>query len=139
MINDNEPIDTDVINDVYTAIDKVKDRLVHLLWRNNKGNDPKTLRSNDGKALTVLAGVVKVETKTSKQDEVSIQVKFFKAFGGGGDPTVVAMPESSSPYGVSVKSVDSEGFTLVIHQFPDNGKDDKFNLSSIHYIAVGKA
>jgi hypothetical protein len=137
LINGSDPIDGESVNDVYTALEKVKDKLINLMWRNSSGANDKTIKSLDGKRLQVIAGVVPVNDRTSKNDETSIEVKFYNAFGGGKDPTVVAMPESSSPYGVSVKKVTKEGFILVIHQFPDNAKDDKLNLSRIHYIAVG--
>lgn len=137
MINDGDAIDGQSINDVYRQIDNIKDKLVKLLWRNATGNNDKTIKSLDGNRLQVLAGVVPVNDRTSKSDESSIDVKFYNAFGGNKAPTVVAMPQSPSPYGVSVKKVNKEGFTLVIHQFPDNAKDDRLNINAIHYIAVG--
>lgn len=137
IINGSDPIDAEAVNDVINAIEKITSKLVNVLWRNSSGTNDKTIRSSDGKNLQVLAGVVAVNDRTSKNDETSIQVRFLAPFGGKKDPTVVAMPESTSPYGVSIKNITQEGFTLVIHQFPDNPKDDKLNLARIHYIAVG--
>jgi hypothetical protein len=137
LINGSDPIDAESVNDVYKAIDKVKDKLIHLMWRNSRGENDKTVKSLDGKQLQVIAGSVPVNSKTAKDDEVSYHVKFFNSFGGKKAPTVVAMPQSASPYGVSVKNVDSEGFDLVVHQFPDGPKDERLTMNAIHYIAVG--
>jgi len=137
LINGSDPIDADSVNNLYAKVERIKDSLINLVWRNSEGSDDKTIRSLDEKRLQITAGTVPVKDKTSKNDEVSIEVKFHKAFGGRKPPTVVAMPDSPSPYGVSVKKTNREGFTLVIHQFPDNNKDDKMNLSAIHYIAIG--
>jgi hypothetical protein len=137
LTNGSDPIDASAVNDVYTKIDKMKDKFINLIWKQAEGKNDRTVKALDGKNLQVLAGTVPVPDKTSKNDESSIRVDFFNAFGGGKSPTVVAMPDSTSPYGVSVKNVTKQGFTLVIHQFPDNGKDDKLNISSVHYIAVG--
>jgi len=136
-INVGDPIDEGSINDIYAQLDRFKDKLVNLMYRNAKGANDKTIRSLDGKRLQILAGVVPVQDQTSKNDETSIQVKFYNAFGGSKDPMVVAMPESGSPYGVSIKNIDQKGFTLVIRQFPNSPKDNTLNLTSIHYIAVG--
>jgi hypothetical protein len=137
LINGSDPIDADSVNDLYKKVEKIKDSLISLVWRNSEGDSDKTIRSLDEKKIQITAGTVPVKDKTAKDDEVSIEVKFHKAFGGRKSPTVVAMPDSPSPYGVSVKRVTKDGFMLVIHQFPDNKKDDKMNLSSIHYIAIG--
>lgn len=136
-INSGDPIDGESVNDVYAKIENIKDKLVSLMWKNSKGDGSKTIKSLDGKRLQVIAGVIDVGDKTSKNDESSIEVKFFSAFGGNKAPTVVAMPQSASAYGVSIKKVTKEGFTLVVHQFPDNQKSDDLNLNAIHYIAVG--
>jgi hypothetical protein len=137
MINNGEPIDGNSVNDLYNKIENVKDKLINLIWRNSSGNADKTIRSLDGKEIQVLAGTIDVKDKTSKTDESAVRVEFYRPFGGSKSPTVVAMPESASPYGVSIKNITKNGFTLVIHQFPDNGKDDRLNLNNIHYIAVG--
>jgi len=137
ITNGSDPIDADSVNDIYTKVDKLTNKLVNLVWKNNEGNSTKVARSLDGKKLQVLAATVEIGDKTSKNTEVSIDVSFHPPFGGAKGPTVVAMPDSPSPYGVSVRKVNNQGFTLVIHQFPDNSKDDRFNLSAIHYIAIG--
>lgn len=137
MIDNGDPIDGAEINDIADKLERVKDKLINLIWRNALGDNKKTIRSLDGKGMQILAATIPLQDKKSKDTEASIDVKFFNAFGGNKAPTVVAMPESPSPYGVSVKKVNREGFTLVIHQFVDNSKDDKFNLSAVHYIAIG--
>jgi hypothetical protein len=138
LINGSDPIDADSVNDVYTKIDNVKDKLIQLIWRNTRGDSDKTLKSLDGKRIQVLAATVPVEDKKSKDDEVSIHVNFSNNFGGNKHPTVVAMPVSGSPYGVSVKNIDSKGFDLVIHQFADGKGDNSLPMAAINYIAVGQ-
>lgn len=138
MINKGEPIDSDSINDLFRRLDNVADKVISVIWKNSAGSNNKTIKSTDGKDLLILAGTVSVQDKTSKSDESSIRVEFARAFGGEKDPTVVAMPQSASPYGISIKSINKSGFTLVIHQFQDNNKDDKLNLTAVNYIAVGQ-
>ena len=138
MINNGEPIDGNSINDLFRRVDNIADKIVNVIWKNAIGKNDKTIKSTDGKDLLILAGTVPVQDRTSKNDESSVRVEFIKAFGGEKDPTVVAMPESASPYGVSIKNVNKSGFTLIIHQFADNNKDDRLNLTSINYIAVGQ-
>jgi len=138
LINGSDPIDADSINDVYDKINNVKDKLVQLIWKNSRGDQGKTLKSLDGKTIQVLCATIPVEDKKSKDDEVSIHVKFSNPFGGSKHPTVVAMPVSGAPYGLSVKNIDTSGFDLVIHQFPENKSDNNLNISAINYIAVGQ-
>jgi len=137
IINGSDPIDGQSINDVYEEIESVKDKLIRLLWRNSLGGNDKTIKAMDGKPLQVLAGTKEVNDRTQKDDEVTIHVDFPNAFGGSRSPTVVAMPVSASPYGVSVKNVNKSGFDLVIHQFQNSPTDTNLNINAINYIAVG--
>lgn len=139
ITNGSDPIDADSVNDIYAKVDRLTNKLINLVWKNNQGNSTKIVRALDGKKLQVLAATIEVGDKTSRDTEVSIDVAFHPPFGGNKGPTVVAMPESPSPYGLSVKRVNNTGFTLVIHQFADNSKQDNFNLNAVHYIAVGMA
>jgi hypothetical protein len=137
IINGSDPIDGDSINSLEKKIDNLKDKIIKLLWRNSVGDNDKTIASNSGRPLQVLAGSVPVNVRVGKENTISIEVDFFQPFGGNKPPTVVAMPVSPTPYGVSVKRVRRDGFVLVIHQFADSPQDDRFHISSVNYIAVG--
>lgn len=134
LINGSDPIDADSVNTLYSRVEKIKDSLINLMWKNAEGPEDRVARSLDEKRLQVLAGTVPIRQKTGKDKEATIEVEFYNAFGGKKPPTVVAMPDSPSPYGLSIKKVTKQGFTLVIRQFEDSKNDD---LASIHYIAVG--
>ena len=134
IINSGDPIDGESVNDVYDKIENVKDKLIKLIWRNDIG-DNKVVKSLDGKALQVLAGVVDIDNRTTKNNEISVKVRFPNPFGGRKQPVVTCTVQSSTAYGYSITSVDKEGFTVVIHQFGDD--NNTFNIKAINYIAVG--
>ena len=134
IINSGDPIDGDSINEVYEKIETVKDKLIHLIWRNDL-NDNKVVKSMDGKPLQVLAGVVDIKDRTTNKNEISVKIRFPNAFSGK-QPVVTCTVQSSAAYGYSITEVSKEGFTVVIHQFGDD--NNIFNIRAINYIAVGQ-
>ena len=137
IINGSDPIDGESVNKLYQSVDKIKDSLINLMWRQAVGPNDRTVKSLDEKRIQVLAATVPIKEGRFRDNEIAIDVNFFNAFSGKNDPTVVAMPDSPSPYGISVKKVNKAGFTLVIHKFADNEGADKNNITAVHYIAVG--
>lgn len=132
IFDDGSPIDSDKLMQLAKEFDYASDRLIKLIWKQAKG-DNKVVNSMNGKRLQVVAGVVQQDNRRDTNNRISINVKFAQPFSGK-HPTVVAMPESDSAYGVSVREIDHNGFVLVLRQQDD---DSLFPLTAIHYIAVG--
>ena len=132
IIDDGSPIDSDQLMRLAEEFDYASDRLIKLIWKNARGEN-KVVNSMNGKRLQVVAGVVTADNRHTKDNRISINVKFAQPFSGK-HPTVTATAHSDAAYGISIREVDQNGFVMNLRQL-DN--DNLFPLTAIHYIAVG--